>query len=108
MAKNNEQTYDDVYAEVISSLAVCGMENADGLELAGGTDKKSKEKSRHIQVAFLNDGSVTLDIYVNVLYGISVPEKVCAAQEAVKTEVEKSTKYKVAAVNVHVLSVKIA
>ncbi|MDR2635168.1 MAG: Asp23/Gls24 family envelope stress response protein [Clostridiales bacterium] len=106
MAKNKEQSYDDVYAEVISSIAVGSLENAEGIELACGDRSNRKANRRHIQVAFLAGNAVSLEIYVNARYGISVPEKVCAAQEDIKKAIEDKTKYKVEAINMHILSVK--
>ena len=46
-----------------------------------------------------------IDIYVNIYYGYKIPEVAWNIQESVKSEVEKITDEKTAAINIHVQGV---
>lgn len=50
----------------------------------------------------LKEEKVTIDLYVNVKYGVRIPDIAFAAQNAVKSSVENMTGLEVAAVNVNV------
>lgn len=88
-----------VFTDVIASLTLSALESVPGVTLAGD------DGSRRVTVLFTENERVVIDIHVNVKYGDSVPTEVCAAQEKIKEFVEKSTKYAVSAVNVHVVGV---
>jgi uncharacterized alkaline shock family protein YloU len=100
-----------VYSDVVASLTLSALSAVDGIRLSGDPERSEKEKLRgrykQIYVAISDLGRVTIDVYVNVNNNVSVPDIVCAAQERIKREVEKSTKYTVTAVNVHVTEVTV-
>lgn len=48
---------------------------------------------------------MTVDLFVNTLYGYRVPVVVAAVQEKVKAEIENATRFRVHSVNVQVMSV---
>ena len=56
-----------------------------------------KKPARGIQ-----DGEITLDVYLTVKYGFAIPETAAKVQDAVMSAVETMTGFSVRAVNVHV------
>ena len=55
-----------------------------------------------VRISVSEDNQLTLDLYLTVHYGVSIPETAENAQKAVATAVEDMTGCKVSAVNVHV------
>lgn len=100
MAKEKNDNI-SVFTDVIASLVLSALESVPGVTLAGD----SRDKSKCVTVLFKNGDKVDIDICVDVRLGESVPVEVCTAQEKIKAFVEKSTKYTVASVNVHVVGV---
>lgn len=54
----------------------------------------------------LEDGRVSLELFVEVIYGIKIPSAAWKLQENVKKRIEQETDYKVEHVNVHVQRVR--
>lgn len=54
----------------------------------------------------LEDGIVSLELYVEVVYGVKIPSAAWKLQENVKKRIEQETGYKVDRVNVHVQRVR--
>lgn len=96
--KNNES----MYIEVISSLASNAASNVKGVTVLGSA--KSSYKNGKFRVYF-NGEEVTIDVFVDIMHGYSVPDVAFAVQEAIKKEVEGATHYKVKTVNVQVSNV---
>lgn len=96
--KNNES----MYIEVISSLASNAASNVKGVTVLGSA--KSSYKDGKFRV-YINKDEVTIDVYIDIMHGYSVPEVAYAVQEAIKKEVEGTTNYKVKTVNVQVSNV---
>ena len=70
----------------------------DGInQILGGNKKYSKGVKIELE-----GRKVTIDLYVNVKYGVRIPDIAFAAQNAVKSSVENMTGLEVAAVNVNV------
>ncbi len=102
MAKQTYSKNLDTFAKVISSLASDAVGDVEGVSLPG-----AKKARNAVSVYFLPNEKVTVDMFVNILQGYTVPVAVAALQENVKLQIERATKYKVHAVNVHVISVSI-
>ena len=60
--------------------------------------------TKNIRVYRLDD-EVTLDVYISVLYGYSVPEVSCKLQENIINIIKASTPFRVKEVNVNVTGV---
>ena len=93
---------DSMYVEVISSLAYNAAANVTGVTVLGSA--KSSHKDGKFRV-YMNGDEVTIDVFIDILHGFSVPEVAYSVQEAIKSEVEGATKYKVKNVNVQVSNV---
>ena len=91
---------------IIAGLAASEVEGIAGMTLGfvdginqilGG----NKKYSTGVKIE-LDGRKVTIDLYVNVKYGVRIPDIAFAAQNAVKSSVENMTGLEVAAVNVNV------
>ena len=91
---------------IIAGLAAAEVEGIAGMSLGfvdginqilGGNKKYSKG----VKIA-LNGKKVNIDLFVNVLYGVRIPDVAWAAQNAVKGAVENMTGLEVEAVNINV------
>ena len=60
-----------------------------------------KKPSRGVRME-IQDGEITLDVYLIVKYGFAIPEIAAKVQDAVMGAVETMTGFSVKAVNVHV------
>lgn len=100
MAKQANSKNLDTFGKVITSLATDAVAEVEGISLPG-----TKKSRGAVSVYFLPDEKVTVDIFVTISQGYTVPVAVAALQEHVKSQIERATKYKVHAVNVHVMSV---
>lgn len=95
-----------VFSDVIMSLASDAASDVEGIEVLRSNDKSKKcIRGGGVSVYFLPNDKVSIDIFVNIKLGYSVPVKVAEVQEKVKAEVESATKYRVHSVNVQVVSV---
>lgn len=91
---------------IIAGLAASEVEGIAGMTLGfvdginqilGG----SKKYSKGVKIE-LEGKKVTIDLYVNVKYGVRIPDIAWAAQNAVKSAVENMTGLDVVAVNINV------
>lgn len=95
---------EDVLAS-ISALAAGEVQGISGLFAPAGVDlaellgKKNLSKGVKIQIVGRN---VTIDMFVNIVYGFKIPEVAVMLQNAVISAVESMTGLHVDAVNVHV------
>ena len=91
---------------IIAGLAASEVEGIAGMQLGlvEGISQmfgNSKKYSKGVKIE-LEGRKVTIDLYVNVKYGVRIPDIAFAAQNAVKSSVENMTGLEVAAVNVNV------
>ena len=91
---------------IIAGLAASEVEGIAGMTLGfvDGINQilgSSKKYSRGVKIE-LDGKKVTVDIFVNVKYGVRIPDVAWAAQTAVKNAVETMTGLEVAAVNINV------
>lgn len=85
-------------ASEVDGIAGMTLGFVDGInQILGGNKKYSKG----VKVE-LEGKKVIIDLYVNVKYGVRIPDIAWAAQNAVKTSVENMTGLEVSAVNINV------
>lgn len=91
---------------IIAGLAASEVEGIAGMTLGfvdginqilGGNKKYSKGVKIELE-----GRKVTIDLFVNVKYGVRIPDIAYAAQNSVKTAVETMTGLEVTAVNINV------
>lgn len=85
-------------ASEVEGIAGMSLGFVDGINQILGTNKKY---SKGVKVD-LEGRKVTIDLYVNVTYGVRIPDIAWAAQNAVKSAVENMTGLEVVAVNINV------
>ena len=91
---------------IIAGLAASEVEGIAGMQLGfvDGINQmfgNNKKYSKGVKIE-LEGRKVTVDIFVNVKYGVRIPDVAWAAQTAVKNSVETMTGLEVAAVNINV------
>lgn len=96
------------YANLITSIAGSAMTQTEGVAKEIGLVKykfgMSALKNRNIHV-YIDENRVTIDVYINVIYGYSVPDVVCNLQEKIKKAVEAATRFEIVSINVNVSNV---
>lgn len=105
-----ENRIDDDVLSIIIARAVLA---ADGVfKLAGGiTDSISKtllrkeNLSKGIKIN-QNDEGIKIDVYIEVYYGVRIPDIAFTIQRNVKEKVQQAAERDVTAVNIHVQGVK--
>ncbi len=85
-------------ASEVEGIAGMTLGFVDGINQILGSNKKY---SKGVKIE-LDGKKVTVDLYVNVTYGVKIPDVAWAAQNAVKTAVETMTGLEVSAVNINV------
>lgn len=85
-------------ASEVEGIAGMTLGFVDGINQILGTNKKY---SKGVKIS-LEGKKVTIDLYVNVKYGVRIPDIAWAAQNAVKTAVENMTGLEVSSVNINV------
>ena len=98
---------------VVASIAGLAASEIDGVDSLSGnlTNEivakfgiKNNSKGVKLDIA---QGSVTADIYVNVIYGFSIPDVSAKVQEKVKQAIESMTGLTVVGVNVRIVGVTV-
>ncbi len=85
-------------AAEVDGIAGMSLGFVDGInQILGGNKKYTKG----VKIS-LDGKKVNIDLFVNVNYGIRIPDVAWAAQNAVKTAVENMTGLEVVAVNINV------
>lgn len=108
--KGSIKISDDVIASIAGAAAadvdgIAGMGTGITGEIYQFIGKKNPAKGVKIDT---EDGSVTVDVYVIVDYGVKINEVAGEVQQKVKTAISEMTGLEVPAVNVHVQGIKIA
>lgn len=85
-------------ASEVEGIAGMTLGFVDGINQILGSNKKY---SKGVKIE-LDGKKVTIDLYVNVTYGVKIPDVAWAAQNAVKTAVETMTGLEVSSVNINV------
>ena len=88
----------NISEDVIGIIAGLAASEVEGInQILGGNKKYSKGVKIELE-----GKKVTIDLYVNVKYGVRIPDIAWAAQNAVKSAVENMTGLDVVAVNINV------
>ena len=85
-------------ASEVEGIAGMTLGFVDGINQILGSNKKY---SKGVKIS-LEGKKVTIDLYVNVKYGVRIPDIAWAAQNAVKSAVENMTGLEVENVNINV------
>ena len=85
-------------ASEVEGIAGMTLGFVDGINQILGSNKKY---SKGVKIS-LEGKKVTIDLYVNVKYGVRIPDIAWAAQNAVKSAVENMTGIEVENVNINV------
>ncbi|MGT2926921.1 Asp23/Gls24 family envelope stress response protein [Streptococcus cuniculipharyngis] len=92
--------------EVITGIAATKVEGVHSLhnkKMADTLSKKTLGKGVYLETQ--EDGSLNVDLYVHLQYGVNVPTVSVAIQQAVKSAIYDMAEVTVAAVNVHVVGI---
>ena len=112
-SSDNSQQDLDTYFGVLSSIAGSSASLVDGVasvSYEAGLNNKffdygKNKRNNAIDVKFHKDNLLTIDVSINVYYGYRIPVVICNLQEKIKEDIEKSTYFKVKAINVTVVGV---
>lgn len=100
---------DDVVAS-IAGLAACEVDGVASMEGNITSDIVRRlgirNSSKGIKIE-INDGIISIDIYVNLKYGFSIPTVTAQVQERVKSAVESMTGLKTSAINIHIVGIDV-
>lgn len=92
--------------EVITGIATTKVEGVHSLHNKKKADTLSKTTlGRGVYLETQEDGTVAVDIYVHLQYGVNVPTVCLAIQQAVKSAIYDMAEVVVASVNVHVVGI---
>ena len=98
---------------VVASIAGLAASEIDGVDSLSGNLTNEivakfgiKNNSKGVKLE-INQGSVIADIYVNVVYGFSIPDVSAKVQEKVKQAIESMTGLSVIGVNVRVVGITV-
>ena len=98
----------DVVVAIIAGLAATEVEGVSSMagnitnELVSKLGMKNLSKGVRVEVL---DGSVEVEVALNIAYGFAIPDVSAKVQEKVKTAIETMTGLNVALVNVRIASV---
>ena len=98
----------DEVVTIIAGLAATEIDGVSSMagnitnELVSRLGRKNLAKGVKVDVV---DGSVTVDVALNIAYGYAIPDISAKVQEKVKTAIETMTELEVNAVNVRIASV---
>jgi uncharacterized alkaline shock family protein YloU len=98
----------DEVVTIIAGLAATEIDGVSSMagnitnELVSRLGRKNLAKGVKVDVV---DGSVTVDVALNIAYGYAIPDISAKVQEKVKTAIETMTGLEVNAVNVRIASV---
>ena len=84
-------------AGIVKGIVVLAVSEVTGVSLKNGG---KKDKLDLIKIEF-NGDVVAVDVTVEIMYGLNVPDVAFEIQESVKHNVEAMSKYKVSSVDVH-------
>ena len=99
--------------DVVASIAGLAAMEVDGISSIAGNITSDivrrlgiKNHSMGIKLE-ITDGSVLIDLYVNLRYGFSIPNVMSQVQDRVKSAIESMTGLKTTAVNIHIIGIEV-
>lgn len=97
--------------DVVASIAGLAASEVEGITSFAGNITSDivaklgiKNYSKGIKLQ-IKDRTVSLDLYVNIRYGYSIPEINSQVQERVRTAIENMTGLKTSSITVHVVDI---
>ena len=100
MENNNNLGQGKISNDVIVTIAGLAALEVEGVDtITSLTDKLLKNNGVRIQ---MEEGQVTLDVVINIEYGMSIPDVSFKVQENIKNTVETMTGLEVSQVNIQV------
>jgi uncharacterized alkaline shock family protein YloU len=107
--KGDVKISDSVVASIagLAASEIAGVDSLSGNltnEIVAKFGIKNNSKGVKLEI---NQGSVIADIYVNVVYGFSIPDVSAKVQEKVKQAIESMTGLTVVGVNVRVVGITV-
>jgi len=98
---------------VVASIAGLAASEIDGVDSLSGNLTNEivakfgiKNNSKGVKLE-IDSGNVVADIFVNVIYGFSIPEVSSKVQEKVKQAIESMTGLSVVSVNVRIVGISV-
>ncbi|MFA6866154.1 MAG: Asp23/Gls24 family envelope stress response protein [Clostridia bacterium] len=105
MKDSNSQEKLSIYKNLIISFANNAVAQAEGVAKQNNFGQtRNNSDSNNVQIYFYND-EVTVDIFLAVVFGYSVPKVVCEVQENLIQSIKSSTPLKVKNINVNITNV---
>ena len=101
----DDKRYEDIIASIASVAAFKVSGVASLSSVAGMRGKSQRRQPKSVLVSIGEDGSVTIDVFVNAFSGVSVPDLAYDIQQTICHEVESATKYRVKAVNINIAGI---
>lgn len=94
------------YENILTSITASIVRQVDGIQNDESARKykfgRKTEKTTNIHVYFKDGNLVVIDVFLNAVFGHSIPDTVLELQERVKEEAEAMTRFKVESVNVNI------
>jgi uncharacterized alkaline shock family protein YloU len=96
----------DNYASIVTSLVNNDILHTEGISADENNMSKTKKPQRESGVGiFIDEKNITVDVYINVIFGYSVSRVSCDLQEKIIKDVTENTDLTVKNVNVIVNNV---
>ena len=93
------------YVNLIISLANTAITQTEGVAQGAGKQKRglrSRSSVREGTHVYIGGTTVTVDVYVDVIFGYSVPQVACELQEKIIRAIKENTPLTPGAINVNV------
>lgn len=104
MKGSESQDKQNIYKNLLVSFVNNAIGQTEGVAKQHNLNQRLKNMENNVQIYFYND-EVTIDIYLAVVFGYSVPQVVCEVQEKVINSIKNSTSLKIKNVNVNITNV---
>ncbi len=104
MSSQNYSRYSNIIVSVVSSIIeqTPGVSNDSSAIRYRSHNDKLKHGNIHV---YFKDDKVVIDLYLNMIFGYSVPDVVIDLQAKIVKEVEQMTKFSVESVNINISSI---
>ncbi len=104
MSSQNYSRYSNIIVSVVSSIieqTVGVSKDSTSIRYRGRNDKL---KNGNIHIYFKDD-KIVIDLYLNMIFGYSVPDIIIDLQTKIAKEVELMTKFVVESVNINISNI---
>lgn len=95
------------YTNIITSLVNSAVMHTEGVyaDEVFASPKKKFSSSNNVSILF-SENEIIIDVYIDVVFGYSVPEVSCALQEKIINDITENTDLTVKHVNIIVNNVR--